>query len=227
VTVPGDLLNELRTLLRAGAVSYTSASAASDAYEGFLFSLVIATARDCNAAVHYENVRGVRVNDLIFRTSPGRLYSTAQDYTHAVIQFGPTTPLLEAHVGVMVQGISGVRHECDVVVLDSDEARTCRQVGASPRSRKCILAIECKYYLTSLPLGAARGFAGLKDDLGQTRVIFSANTTSDKVKKYLAHHKLTQELQAVPGSAEIVHLRSHIREAFKAHVSRHDASFAM
>jgi hypothetical protein len=158
-------------------------------------TLVVATARGCIAAVHYENVHGARVNDLIFRTSPGRLYSTAQDYTHAVIQFGPRTPLLEAHIGVMVQGNSGVRHECDVVVLDSDEARTCRQVGASPRSRKCILAIECKYYLTSLPLGVARGFAGLKDDLGQTRVIFSANTTSDKVRKYLAHHRLTQELQ--------------------------------
>lgn len=227
MATPNDLLNELRRLLRAGAISYTSASAASDTYEGFLFSLVVATARDCNASVHFEDVHGDRVNDLTFRTSPGRLYFTAQDYTHAVIQFGPRAPLLEAHIGVMVQGNSGVRHECDVLVLDSDEARTCRQIGASPRSRKCILAIECKYYLATLPLGVARGFSGLKNDLGQTRVIFSANTTSDKVKKYLAHHRLTQELQAVPGSAEIIHLRSHIREAFKAHVSRHDPSFAM
>jgi hypothetical protein len=39
-----DLLLELRTHLGA-AVSYTMASAANDVYEGFLFSLVVATAR--------------------------------------------------------------------------------------------------------------------------------------------------------------------------------------
>jgi hypothetical protein len=225
MTTSSDLLEELRTLLEAGAISYNSATAANDLYEGYLFSLVIATARDSNADIHFENVHGARVNDLIFRTTPGRLYSTAHDYTHAVIQFGQRAPVLEAHVGVLVQGSSGVEHECDVVVLEAGEARVCRQVRASPRARKCVLAIECKYYLANLPLGVARGFAGLKDDLGQTHAIFAANATSNSVKKYLSHRKLTQEFGAVPGARETEHLRSHIREAFKAYVSRHDPAF--
>ena len=208
-----DLLKELRTLLSAGAVSYNSSSAANDVYEGFLFSLVVATARDSNAAVRYETVRGVPASNLIFRTSPGRLYSTAQEYTHAVIRFGTSAPVLEAHIGVLVQGVSGVEHECDVVVLDADEARVCRQVRASPRSRRCLLAIECKYYLASLPLGLARGFAGLKDDLGRADVIFAANTGSNSVKKYLDHRRLTREFQAIPGSREVEHLRTHMGAA--------------
>ncbi len=227
MTTSADLLQDLRRLLGAGAVSYDSTSATSDVYEGFLFSLVVATARDSGADVHYETVHGLRVNDLVFRTSPGRLYSTAHDYTHAVIQFGNIAPALEAHIGVMVQGTSGVEHECDVVVLDSDEARVCRQASASPRSRRCIVAIECKYYLTPLPLGMARGFAGLKGDLGSTPVIFAANTTSNSAKRYLTHRGLTQEFQAIPGSREVEHLRSHIREAFKSSVSRFDPSFQM
>jgi hypothetical protein len=227
MTTTSDLLEELRTLLQAGAISYNSATAASDVYEGFLFALVIATARDSNADVYFENVRGTRVDDLIFRTTPGRLYSTAHDYTHAVIQFGPRAPGLEAHVGVLVQGNSGVEHECDVLVLEADEARVCRQVRASPRTRKCLLAIECKYYLANLPLGVARGFAGLKDDLGQTHTIFAANANSRSVKKYLSHRKLTQEFGAIPGSRETEHLRTHIREAFKAYVSRHDPGFGI
>lgn len=225
MTTTNDLLRELRSLLQAGAISYHSSSAANDVYEGFLFSLVVATARDSGASVRYENVRGNSVNDLVFRTSPGRLYSTAQDYTHAVIQFGNQAPLLEAHVGVQVQGNSGVEHECDVLVLTEEEAKVCRQVRASPRTKQCVLAIECKYYLSNLPLGVARGFAGLKADLGQTYTIFAANTTSNSVKKYLSHRKLTQEFRAVPGAKEVEHLRTHIREAFKSHVSRHDPSF--
>jgi hypothetical protein len=225
MTAVSDLLDELATLLQAGAISYNSASAASDVYEGYLFSLVIATARGSDADIHFENVRGARVNDLIFRTTPGRLYSTAHDYTHAVIQFGPRAPALEVHVGVLVQGNSGVEHECDVLVLESGEARVCRQVGASPSTRKCVLAIECKYYLANLPLGLARGFAGLKDDLGQTHATFAANANSNSVKRYLSHRKLTQEFGAVPGSREIEHLRTHVREAFKAYMSRHDPGF--
>lgn len=225
MTTSSDLLDELQALLQAGAVSYDSASAANDVYEGYVFSLVVATAIASHAAVHFETVRGIQVNNLIFRTSPGRLYSTAHDYTHAVIRFGQIAPALEAHVGVLVQGNSGVEHECDVLILEADEARTCRQVRTSPRTRSCILAVECKYYLAHLPLGMARGFAGLKDDLGQTHAIFAANTTSNSVKKYLSHRKLTQEFGAIPGSSEVAHLRSHIREAFKAHVSRHDPGF--
>jgi hypothetical protein len=152
LTAVDDLLRELRNHLRA-AVSYTTASAANDVYEGFLFSLVVATARRYGAVIRYEDVMGRKTRSLTFRTSPGRLYSTRQNYTHAVIEFGQA-PALEVHVGVKVQGSSGVEHECDVVVVDADEASLCRRERTSPRAYKCLIAIECKYY-------AAQGVQGL------------------------------------------------------------------
>ena len=101
-----DLLIELQNHLQA-AVSYSTASEANDIYEGFAFSLVVATARKSGAAVHYEDVTGSKTHSLVFRTRPGRLWSTRHNYTHAVVEFG-TAPALEVHVGVYVQGSSGV-----------------------------------------------------------------------------------------------------------------------
>lgn len=189
MTTADDLLRELRTHLGA-AVSYTTASQANDIYEGFLFSLVVATARKSGAVIRYEDVRDNRANGLIFRTSPGRLYSTRRNYTHAVVEFGIAPPL-EVHVGVKVEGSSGVEHECDVMAVDAEEAALCRREKTSPRATKCLLVIECKYYTAHLPLGQARGFAGLSADMGtRAHPIFVANIGSGNVTKYLTGRKV-------------------------------------
>lgn len=219
------LLRELHTHL--GAVSYTASSQANDVYEGYLFTQVVVTARRSGAAIHYEDVCGNKVHRMVFRTSPTRLYSTAHDYTHAVITFG-RAPMVEVHVGVQVQGVSGVLHECDVVVLDADEAALCRRKRVNPRAAKCLLAIECKYYSSGLKLGLARGFAGLSADLGnRVYPLFVANIASDSVTKYLTGRKLHQELNVVPGAPEIDDVQHHIREAFKAHVGKGDPNYRM
>jgi hypothetical protein len=166
-------------------VSYSAASQVNDVYEGFLFSLVVDTARRSNATIHYEDVRGNKTHNLVFRTTPGRIYSRAHDYTHAVVRFG-SAPVLEVHVGVQVQGSSGAMHECDVVVLDADEATLCRRERTFPRVAKCLLAIECKYYTAHLPLREARGFVGLSADMGnQAHSLFVANIASGSVTTYL------------------------------------------
>lgn len=224
MTSVNDLLRELRVHLGTG-VSYSTASQANDVYEGFLFSLVVATARRSGAAIHYEDVRGTKTHSLVFRTSPGRLYSTTHNYTHAVVTFG-RAPTLEVHLGVQVQGGSGVLHECDVIVLDADEAALCRRERTSPRAAKCLLAIECKYYTAHLKLGQARGFAGLSADMGsRMHPLFVANIASDSVTKYLTGRKLRRELNVVPGSPEIDGVQHLIREAFKAHVGKSDPAY--
>jgi len=223
MTTADDLLRDLRTHLRA-SISYTTASATNDVYEGFLFSLVVATARRSGAVIRYEDVSGNVTNSLIFRTSPGRLYSTRQNYTHAVVEFG-RAPALEIHVGVQVQGNSGVEHECDVLVLYSDEAMLCRRIRTSPRAAKCLLAIECKYYTAHLPLGQARGFAGLSADLGRrAHPIFVANIGSGSVAQFLTGRNLSRELHVVSNAPEIEGVQSLIREAFKSHVGRRDST---
>lgn len=120
-----DLIAELTTAVGDRAVSYNSASAAWDIYEGYAFGLVIRAAVAAGGRIGYEDRFGNSANNLVFRTSPGMLYSTAQPYTHAVIEFRGC-PALEAHIGVRVQGKSGVTHECDVLVLPSTEANLSR-----------------------------------------------------------------------------------------------------
>lgn len=221
-----DIIREMQSRLASSSVSYSSDSAANDIYEGFVFALVVDTAAALGARVHYEDVHGHRTNDLVFRTSPGRLYSTINPYTHAVVAFDGT-PELEVHLGVYVQGNSRVLHECDVLVLDRSEAQESRQFGVIPRSRYCLLALECKYYCSNLQLGQARGFVGLNVDLGSNKALFVTNVTSTSVVRYLDHRKTNWEHHVLPGNPQVEHLCSEIRKAFRSHVSQFNPSLSM
>lgn len=225
MTTPAHpILAALRSNLRGQTLSYDTASAVHDVYEGFLFSLVVGMAAECGATVAYRTVRESPTTHLVFRTSPGRLYSRTQDYTHAVLTFG-STPALEVHVGVRVQGSSGVLHECDVLVLPGDEAAWSRSNNADPRSSKCLMAVECKYYATPLPLAMARGFVGLRADLSGTRTAFVANVGSPTVDRYLNIRSDGYEFEVLPGTAQAGHFQSLVRTAFKSHTSRYDPGY--
>lgn len=224
MSMKDDLLNDIRSLIQQRTISYTSASAVDDIYEGFVFAQVIETAREIPGAdVHFQDVHLKPAKDLIFRAGPGRLHSTGQNYTHAVIELGTGIPPLEAHIGVKVRGISGVEHECDVLVLTTEEADICRRTHISPRVKDCVLAIECKYYTSPLSLSLAREFAGLKADLGNKPMpIFIASRSSAVLKRYFNAKGLKQEFNVIPSAREVQHLKSHTREAFKRHASRHN-----
>lgn len=200
--------------MAATHVPYTDETEACDAYEGFVFSLVVSTALSCGATVHYRDVYGQVATDLLFRTSPGRLHSTTHPYTHAVIEID-NAPALEAHLGVYVLGNSHVQHECDVVILKASEAHECRTFGIIPRASACVCAIECKYYTSRLPLNQARGFVGLKSDLGSVPAMFVANTTSISSARYLGRRAGDWEHRVLPGSSEAEHLRSSIRKTLR------------
>jgi hypothetical protein len=117
VPIRQDLLDRIDAALGFGVpTNYSTASAANDLFEGYVFSLVIAAARSQGAQLSFEDVNEAAVTSLLFRTSPGFIYSRAQPYTHARIAF-PRCPELEAHIGVFVGGRSGVLHECDVAVI--------------------------------------------------------------------------------------------------------------
>ncbi|SFK68176.1 hypothetical protein SAMN05216275_1329 [Streptosporangium canum] len=229
MTSEKDLLRELRAHLRgAGRISYKSASAVGDLYEGYVFALVVDEALQRGASLHYEDVDGNKTSNLIFRTSPGQLYSRAHAYTHAVVEFGSIAPPLEVHVGVQVQGSSGVLHECDVLVLTQDEANQSRSARVAPKARNCILAIECKFYSSNLPLDLARSFQGLGTDLGEkARPTFVSNSTSGTVKRYLSHKGRLWEHSVIPGNPQVRGLREKIREAFKIYMSSKDPRYSM
>jgi hypothetical protein len=119
----------------------TAPSALSDIFEAYIWALVVLAAKSEGANVHYEDVSQTPVTSLVFRTSPGQIYSTAHAYTHAVIDF-PQRPPLEAHIGVMIAGKSGVLHEADVMVVRRAEALTCRREGVPPVRPSCYLQLS-------------------------------------------------------------------------------------
>lgn len=218
-----DLLSEIRSLLAANRISYNSTSDAWDVYEGFIFSLVVATASRHGATVFYEDVHGARVSDLVFRTSPGNIYNASRPYTHAVIEFAGAPPL-EVHVGVRVQGTSGVLHECDVLVLPRMEAVLSRVQRIAPRGSQCLLVIECKYYTSNLDIGLARNFEGLRADVRTQRELFVSNLGTVSVVRYLDSRKRDFERDVLPNTPQTGYVQAEIRKVFKSYLSKHAPS---
>ncbi|MET8561597.1 hypothetical protein ABZV75_13730 [Streptomyces flaveolus] len=217
------LVNEIKSLLAAGAVSYDSASKPPDVYEGFVFSLIVATASRHGATVTYEDVNGAKASGLVFRTGPGHLYSNSQPFTHAVIEFDGA-PALEVHLGVYVTGSSGVLHECDVLVLPAEEAALSRAQEIAPRGSQCVLIVECKYYISNLGIGLARNFEGLRADIRTQNELFVSNTRSSSIVRYLDARKRGFEPDVVPNSPQAGYLQAEIRKTFKSYLSKHAPS---
>src|SRR5438132_13972232 len=165
---PGLVAEVGRLVGSLAAPSLRESSHASDLFEAYVFGIGLLAAADLGAVLDYADVDGLKPARFIFRTSPGHIYSRERNYCHAILQFGGR-PALEAHVGVRVQGSSGVLHECDIAVLTGAEAATCRLDQVGPRQSKVIVAVECKFYSVALPLGLARGFVGLVSDLPPKR----------------------------------------------------------
>jgi len=192
----------------------TIASAASDIFEAYVFTLLIEAARAEHAQVTFQNVDGKSTPTLTFRTSPGFIWSRAQPYTHAMILF-PGKPALEAHLGVYVTGNSGVLHEADVAVMYSDEAETCRRERVAPRSKRVVLGAECKFYSTLPGLHLGRGFLGLCADMTGRELFFVMNTTATSIERLLSHRHREWDHQIVPGSPTVARLRSSFQTVFK------------
>jgi hypothetical protein len=216
VPIRQDLLDRIDAVLGTGVpTNYSNASAANDLFEGYVFSLVIAAARAEGALVSFEDVNEAAVTSLLFRTSPGFIYSRAQSYTHARIAF-PRCPELEAHIGVFVGGRSGVLHECDVAVIERDEAQICRGAGVHPRSSKLLLTLECKFHTGTLQLGQARGFLGLTAELTKKNRFLVTNNSSDTAEKMVTYHNAEWEFRLDLANPDIPsNLRARLARAFR------------
>src|SRR5260221_14058978 len=116
------LIDAIDAILGQGIFNpYTAKSAVFDIFEGYSWSIILAAAREAGAQIRYEDRREQSVNSLILRSSPSSIFTTSQNFTHAVIEF-QNCPILEARVGIYVRGNSRVLHEYDVAVVDRREA---------------------------------------------------------------------------------------------------------
>jgi hypothetical protein len=218
------LLDEIQRIIGRSTLSnLSSATAACDLFEVYVFTLILEAAEREGAVLRFEDVRGrIPPSRYFFRTSPGHIFSTEHDYTHAIIQF-QNAPILEAHVGVKISGRSGVLHECDVAVLFRDEAISCRQGRVVPRYNKVVLSVECKFYATPIPLHQARSFMGLLTDIpnGDDR-FFVVNTHSSNAEKMLAYHRKNWEHNLAPYAPDYVNkLRTAFEKKFANFKAKH------
>ena len=219
-TIP-SLLTAITGALASLPSNLTTASAGADVFEGYALSIVLQAAVAEGATVTFQNRDLLPCTSAIFRTSPGHLYSEAQNYSHAVIAF-PAISVLEAHLGVYLTGRSQLIHEADVVVLLSSEAAQSRANSVPPRSYACILTVECKFYADNISLALGRGFVGLCSDLSADKSFFVTNSGSLSVEKLLTHKHLGWASQLRPSQTVVVNrLRNEIQAVFKDYKAKH------
>jgi hypothetical protein len=213
-----DIFNELQNNLGLVVTSPTFAnSAPDDLYEAYVWNLVLRAAADENGNVQLQDRNGNSTAQLIFRRSPGKISAITNPlYTHARIEFLDAPPL-EVHVGVRVQGRSGVLHECDVLVLTEQEAQACRDQDRHPRNQHVVLAIECKYYIASNPKpDLGRSFLGLTQEIRARDCHFVINTGAEAIRKLLSHYDRRASKNVESGSADNQFARAKFRAVFES-----------
>lgn len=211
-----NLLIQIQNAL-GGAISpsLTAQSAGSDIFEAYVLSIVLNAAEIEGADVTFRNVDGSIPTVFTFRTSPGHIWWNSQPYSHAELQF-PDAPLLEVHLGVYVAGKSGLIHEADVLVVLSEEAQMCRFNEVPPRSKRSIIAAECKFYASTLRIGLGRAFVGLCSDLSTRECFFVTNSTSASIEKLLTHQRRNWQSLVEPNQQVVVErFRNSLQDAFK------------
>lgn len=188
MTSQNDLETAYNSLL-VGNPPVQSPNQANDAFEVYILALVLTAAKEEAASIEYESSKKViNPSPLLFRSTPGKIFSPLHDYCHANIQF-PDGIHFEAHIGVYLEGLAGVIHECDVLVIDKSEGHFCRNNNVHPKKTNAVLTVECKFYAGNIGIALGRQFLGLTADLGKEGRFFITNSDGKSVNKILAYHK--------------------------------------
>lgn len=217
-----QMWHDITTALGAAtSANLSAASAGDDLYECYVWSLLLEAAHRQGATIRLMDGHGNLATSFYFRTSPSSIFSTLHNYCHAEIQF-PRVPILEAHIGIYVSGKSRVNHECDVAVVDQDEANTCRANNVHPRSSKVLLSIECKYYLSStLGVGLGRSFLGLIEDIYTEGRFFVSTQNKGSVDKLFSRHRKEYEIGLSPLAPDLeIRLRGSFEKIFRNYQAR-------
>lgn len=191
----------------------------SDLYEAALVAVAVDAARAVDGIPLITYDGRASTTQLRFRQAPGNLWT--RDFTYVVVGFAGRRSQIEIHLGVKVVGASGVAHECDIAILDKDEADWSRSNQMHPRKRHLIAAIEAKNYAASPELGVGRGFLGLGLELSKDScsLVFPAKG-SDNIKMLIAKKKNGVCFdEATPKSPASDRLRSHLETRIRTWLS--------
>ncbi|THV42015.1 hypothetical protein [Glycomyces buryatensis] len=208
-----DFVREVEAAIGELKASYRGNASESDLYEATLFVLCVDAAKRAGGRVLLTHDGRNAIQQLSFRRSPGNLW--LGEFTYALVNFPSTSKQLEVHLGAYVaSGSSKVAHECDVAILDHEEAERSRQGQVHPRARGLIAVIEAKLYATSPSLGVGRGFLGLAQELGPKRcsLVFPSGG-SDNILALIAKRDSQAYDRLLPGRDSIGTMREHLVKA--------------
>ena len=207
------LIQLLQSEFQTPNLGSLSSAAMNDRYEAFIWLLAIRAAREEGATVSLQTASGQQANAPVLRASPGTISSANPSFTHAVISF-PGRPVLEAHLGIKLDGKSGVAHEADVAVIEQTEAMFCRDNNVNPRYSSALIVAECKYYSTPLPLGLSRSFLGLCREMRAADCFFVANREAPNVSKVLAYGRFNQRTLVLPSTMPAANMQHQFQTKY-------------
>jgi hypothetical protein len=210
-----DLVQAIELAIGALQPVYRNHADESDLYEASLLALCLEAASAAGGSTLLTRDGMTQASALHFRRSPGNLWSG--DFTYALISFPNTQKQLEIHLGVyVVAGRSRVAHECDVAIIEHQEAERSRQGAVHPRSGKLVSAIEAKHYSTSPSLGVGRSFLGLAQELGERNCsLVYPSRSSTNLAGLIAKRTSETYGELLPSTPAAARLRSHLDQAIR------------
>lgn len=209
-----DLIQAIEQAIGVLAPVYRNNADESDLYETSLLWLCVDAAKDAGGTILLTEDGSTAVTELSFRRGPGNVWSG--NFTYALVSFPGTQKRLEIHLGVFVVARSKVAHECDVAIIDHQEAERSRQGGVHPRSSKLIAAIEAKHYGASPSLGVGRSFLGLAQELGakSCSLVYPCKSSAT-LAGLIAKRPSEAYSELLPGRPAASRLRSHLDQAIR------------
>ncbi|MER7849314.1 hypothetical protein ABTZ03_35865 [Kitasatospora sp. NPDC096077] len=210
-----DLVQAIEQAIGALAPVYLGKAAESDLYEASLLVLCIEAAQAAGGNTLLTQDGLTPASSLRFRTQPGNLWSGP--FTFVLVSFPGLQTKLEIHLGVYVMAsTSKVAHECDIAIIDHQEAERSRQAGVYPRSRSLVAAIEAKHYESSPSLGVGRGFLGLAHELGEKKcsLVFPSRSSAN-LGALIAKRSSEAYPELWPGTVAAERLRSRLDQAIR------------
>lgn len=212
-TTQADLEKQLKKLLGASAKFYPKKTAqVNDYYEAYLWAEMVGAARAAHWSVSFVNA-GPTNDEFTFRLGPGKFTSKTK-YTYATLVDPLRLRKGELHIGVRVEGLSGVLHEFDVVAFNDREITQVRQSGKQPDHDATRFHIEAKFHKADLSLGVARGIVGLQTDCPSVHgFLVSRGNGSSTIRQLLKHYRATYVHNAIPKETGVPYLRSCLASA--------------
>ena len=209
-----ELIEAVERVLGELASLYIGGASEADLYEAALMTIAVGAAQDAGGVVMMTNDSQTPTAILHFRRSPGNLW--LGQFSYGRVSFGGVGAELEVHLGVYVVGRSGVAHECDVALIDHDEAERSRRGAVHPRSQGLVASIEAKHYVVSPGIGVGRGFVGLSTELGQKKCALSFPAKgSSSLATLIANRPSECFDELIPESAAARRLRSHLDQMIR------------